>query len=78
MGSFGAGRAAPAECGRRRQHIALAAVYGIELPVTRNCRPIANPVLRPRVEAVCRVAGDEPPTICTPAQLLGGDDDAGA
>ena len=59
-------------------HIALAAVHGIELSVTWNCRHIANPVLRPRVEAVCRAAGYEPPTICTPAELLGGDDDAGA
>lgn len=59
-------------------HIALAAVHGIDLLVTWNCRHIANPVLRPRVEAVCRAAGYEPPTICTPAELLGGDDDAGA
>ena len=58
-------------------HIALAAVHGIELLVTWNCRHIANAVLRPRVEAVCRAAGYEPPAICTPAELLGGDDDAG-
>jgi len=56
-------------------HIALAAVHGIDLLVTWNCRHIANPVLRPRVEAVCRAAGFEPPTICTPAELLGGNDD---
>ena len=59
-------------------HIALAAVHGIDLLVTWNCRHIANPVLRPRVEAVCRAAGSAPPAICTPAELLGGDDDAGA
>lgn len=59
-------------------HIALAAVHGIDLLVTWNCRHIANPVLRPRVEAVCRAAGFEPPTICTPAELLGGGDDEGA
>jgi hypothetical protein len=58
-------------------HIALAAVHGIELLATWNCRHIANPVLRPRVEAVCRQMGYEPPTICTPAELLGGMDDAG-
>ena len=57
-------------------HIALAAVHGIELLVTWNCRHIANPVLRPRVDAICRAAGYEPPSICTPAELLGGDDDA--
>lgn len=52
-------------------HIATAAVHGIDLLVTWNCRHIANPVLRPRVEAVCRTAGYEPPTICTPGELLG-------
>jgi len=57
-------------------HIALAAIHGIQLLVTWNCRHIANPVLRPRMEAVCRAAGYEPPTICTPAELLGGRDDA--
>ena len=35
-------------------HIALAAVHGFDLLVTWNCRHIANPVLRPRVESVCR------------------------
>lgn len=59
-------------------HIALAAVHGIDLLVTWKCRHIANPVLRPRVEAVCRAAGFEPPAICTPAELLGDDDDEGA
>jgi predicted nucleic acid-binding protein len=59
-------------------HIALAAIHGIELLVTWNCRHIANPILRPRVEAICRAAGYEPPSICTPAELLGGADDEGA
>lgn len=58
-------------------HIALAAVHGIEFLVTWNCRHIANPVFRPRVEAVCRAAGYEPPVICTPGEFLGGADDAG-
>ena len=58
-------------------HIALAAVHGIDLLVTWNCRHIANPVLRPRLEAICREAGYEPPTICTPAVLLGGGGDEG-
>lgn len=51
-------------------HIATAAVHGADLLVTWNCRHIANPVLRPRVEAVCRAAGYEPPAICTPGELL--------
>jgi hypothetical protein len=56
-------------------HIATAAVHGMDLLVTWNCRHIANPVLRPRVETVCRAMGYEPPAICTPGDLLaeGGD-----
>ena len=53
-------------------HIAIAAVHGMDLLVTWNCRHIANPVLRPRVEAVCRAMGYDPPTICTPGELLAG------
>ena len=61
-------------------HIATAAVHGMNLLVTWNCRHIGNPVLRPRVEAVCRSLGYEPPTICTPGELLeseSSDDDRG-
>jgi predicted nucleic acid-binding protein len=67
----------PANAVADAMHIALAAVHGIDLLVTWNCRHIANPVLRPRVEAVCRAAGYEPPVVCTPAELLGGTDDEG-
>ena len=35
-----------------------------------NCAHIANAVLRPSIEAVCRHNGHEPPVICTPEQLL--------
>jgi hypothetical protein len=66
----------PANAVADATHIALAAVHGIDLLVTWNCKHIANAVLRPRVEAVCRAAGYEPPSICTPTELLGGNDDA--
>ncbi len=52
-------------------HIATAAVHGIQYLLTWNCTHIANVVLRPRIEAVCRAAGFEPPLICTPQQLQG-------
>ncbi len=52
-------------------HVAIAAVNGVEYLLTWNCRHIANAVLRPRIEAVCRRAGYEPPVICTPQELLG-------
>ena len=51
-------------------HIAVAAVNGVEYLLTWNCRHIANPGLRPRIESVCRKMGFEPPVICTPQELL--------
>lgn len=51
-------------------HISTAAVHGIEYLLTWNCKHIANASLRPRIEAVCRNAGYEPPTICTPQELM--------
>jgi hypothetical protein len=50
-------------------HIAIAAVNGMAYLLTWNCRHIANVMLRPRIEAVCRAAGYTPPLICTPDEL---------
>jgi predicted nucleic acid-binding protein len=50
-------------------HIALAAVHGMQYLLTWNCTHIANAVLRPHIEAVCKAAGFEPPLICTPQEL---------
>jgi len=57
-------------------HIAAAAVHGVEYLLTWNCKHIANPVLRPRIEEACREDGFEPPVICTPQEMLEIDDDA--
>ena len=51
-------------------HIAIAAVHGIDYLLTWNCRHIANVKLRPKIEAICRDAGFEPPLICTPSELM--------
>jgi len=53
-------------------HIAVAAVNGRDYLLTWNCKHIANAVIRPKVEAVCRAHGLEPPTICTPQELMEG------
>ena len=53
-------------------HIAVAAINGMDYLLTWNCKHIANAVMRPRVEAVCRDHGFEPPTICTPQELMEG------
>lgn len=50
-------------------HIAIAAVHGVDLLLTWNCTHIANATLRPRIEAICRAAGYEPPVICTQEEL---------
>ena len=55
-------------------HIAVAAVNGVDYLLTWNCKHIANPSLRPRIERVCREMGYEPPVICTPQELLETDD----
>lgn len=53
-------------------HIAVAAVNGLEYLLTWNCTHIANAVLRPRIEEICRQEGFEPPIICTPQELMEG------
>jgi len=52
-------------------HIAVATAHGLEFLVTWNSAHIANAELRPQVEATCRLAGFEPPVLCTPDELLG-------
>ncbi|MDA1139343.1 MAG: type II toxin-antitoxin system VapC family toxin [Planctomycetota bacterium] len=51
-------------------HIATAPVNGINFLLTWNCAHIANAALQPQIEAICRSAGFEPPTICTQQQLM--------
>lgn len=51
-------------------HIAIATVNGMEYLLTWNCKHLANAMLRGRVERACRIAGYEPPIICTPQELL--------
>lgn len=66
----------PARASADALHIAVAAVHGVSFLVTWNCRHIANASLRPRIEAVCRRSGYEPPVICTPRELLGEEEES--
>jgi predicted nucleic acid-binding protein len=59
----------PARAAADALHIATAAIHGMQYLLTWNCTHIANVVLRPQIEAVCRSAGYEAPLICTPEQL---------
>ena len=51
-------------------HIAIATVTGMDYLLTWNCTHIANAAIRSGIEAVCRNRGYEPPTICTPQELM--------
>ena len=51
-------------------HVAVAATHGVEFLLTWNCKHIANAIMRPKIEQVCREMGFEPPIICTPTELL--------
>jgi hypothetical protein len=56
-------------------HVAIATVHGMDYLLTWNCTHIANATLREPIEAVCRAHGYEPPTICTPDELLADEGD---
>ncbi|MFQ5413920.1 MAG: type II toxin-antitoxin system VapC family toxin [Phycisphaerae bacterium] len=60
----------PDKAGVDALHIAVATVHGMEYLLTWNCTHIANAALRPQIEAICRSFGYEPPTICTPQELM--------
>nr|VFK21785.1 MAG: hypothetical protein BECKLPF1236A_GA0070988_103167 [Candidatus Kentron sp. LPFa]VFK35019.1 MAG: hypothetical protein BECKLPF1236C_GA0070990_103227 [Candidatus Kentron sp. LPFa] len=47
-------------------HIAITAIHGIEYLLTWNCTHSHNAALRPRIKALCRSRGFEPPIIRTP------------
>jgi hypothetical protein len=51
-------------------HVAIAAVHGVDYLLAWNCTHIANARLRDPIESVCRENGYEPPSICTPDELL--------
>ena len=64
------GAALPSGAKTDALHIAVATVHGMDYLLTWNCRHIANAATRPKIEAICRAAGYEPPVICTPLELM--------
>jgi len=62
-------RIVPATSAVDALHMATAAVHGMHYLLTWNCAHIANASLRHRIEALCRLRGLDPPTICTPEEL---------
>lgn len=68
-GDLVAGGGLPAKARIDALHVAMAAVHGMDLLLTWNCKHIANAATRGTIEDLCRTAGFEPPTICTPLEL---------
>lgn len=62
--------AIPEKAAEDAAHIAIAVTNGVEYLVTWNCRHIANAIMRPQIESVCRNAGYEPIIICTPEEMM--------
>ena len=55
-------------------HIAAATVHGMDYLVTWNCKHIANVYTKPLIYRCCEENGFKCPTICTPPEMEGGDD----
>jgi len=61
----------PPRAGADAAHIAVAAYHGMNFLLTWSCRHIANAVLRPKIEKICREQGYSAPVLCTPEELVG-------
>ena len=70
-----AAKAIPETEPRDAFHTCIAATNGSTYLLTWNFKHIANATLSKRIESVCRNAGFEPTTICTPDELMGLTDD---
>lgn len=55
-------------------HIAVAARHEIDYLLTWNCRHIANASIQRRLATLASEEGYELPIICTPSDLIGGDE----
>ena len=65
----------PGSAIRDAAHLAFACVYAMDFLVTWNCAHIANGEIIKRLTQFNVVAGVPTPTICTPEELLGVEDE---
>ena len=65
------GAAIPAKAEIDALHVAVATINGMTYLASWNCTHIVNAFTLPRVYEICRVAGYEPPFVCTPQELMG-------
>ena len=52
-------------------HIAVATVNAMDYLLSWNCTHIANAIIARRISAISREMGFDPPTVCTPEELMG-------
>ncbi len=64
----------PAKAVTDAAHIAAAACNGIDFLLTWNCTHIANAETRRDIENACEEQGYKSPVLCTPEELMGGED----
>lgn len=67
----------PSNSGADAEHVALATVGAVDYVVTWNLRHLAGAVVRRQLENALRKLGFDPPTLCTPEELLADTPDAG-
>ena len=65
----------PAKAKTDAAHIAVATRHSIDFLLTWNCVHIANAQILRRIDRIVAEAGFVLPTICTPDELFGGDED---
>ncbi len=65
-----ANQSTTAEWWNNRRHAFDVFMSEMDYLLTWNCSHIANAAMRPKIEAVCRRHGYEPPIICTPLELM--------
>lgn len=66
------GAALPEKAELDALHIAVATAHELDYLLSWNCRHIANAFTLPRVYDICRRAGYDPPFVCTPLELMEG------
>lgn len=64
-------KAVPEKAEEDALHIAIAAIYGLDYLMTWNCKHIANAEILRRMQIICADEGYAMPTICTPEELMG-------
>lgn len=64
----------PAKAQTDAAHMAVAARHGIDFLITWNCVHIANAEILAKINFVVATAGYYLPTVCTPDELFGGEE----